>query len=64
MNHDLTLATPPGILDYLIVAISAVVLLVTLWLFLRAFGRRREDEAGHIKRRVLSDHVPRSEDEE
>jgi hypothetical protein len=59
MHHDLTPAAPPGILDYLIVAISVIVLIVALWLFIRGFVRRREKEADHIKRKVLVDHVPR-----
>jgi hypothetical protein len=63
MHHELTFAAPPGIVDYLIVAISVVILLVALWLFIRAFGHRREDEADHIKRRILSDRNPRPGDE-
>ncbi len=59
MHHDLTPAAPPGILDYLIVAISVIVLIVALWLFIRGFVRRGEKEADHIKRKVLVDHVPR-----
>lgn len=59
MHHDLTPAAPPGILDYLIVVFSIIVLLVALWLFIRGFVRRRETEADHIKRKVLVDHVLR-----
>ncbi len=59
MHHDMTPAAPPGILDYLIVAISIIVLLVALRLFIRGFIRRGETEADHIKRKVLDDHVPR-----
>jgi hypothetical protein len=63
MHHELAFAAPPGVVDYLIVAISVVVLVVALWLFIRAFGHSREDEANHIKRRILSDQDPRPGDE-
>ncbi len=58
MHHDMT-STPPGILDYLIVAISVIILLVALWLFIRGFARPGEKNPDHIKRKVLDDHVPR-----
>ncbi len=58
MQHDMT-AAPPGILDYLIVAASVIVLLVAIWLFIRGFVRPGEKDAGHIKRKILDDHVPR-----
>ncbi len=58
MHHNMT-AAPPGILDYLIVAVSVIILLVALGLFIRGFVRPGEKEPGHIKRKVLDDHVPR-----
>ena len=64
MHHNMTPATPPGIIDYLIVAISVIVLLVALWLFIRGFARRGEEEADHIKRKVLADHAARPGREE
>jgi hypothetical protein len=64
MHHDLTPAVPPGILDYLIVAISVVVLVVALWLFIRGFVHRGEKEPDHIKRKILVDHVPPPGDKE
>ena len=64
MHHDLTPAVPPGILDYLIVAISVIVLVVALWLFIRGFVRCGEKDPDHIKRKILIDHVPRPGDEE
>jgi hypothetical protein len=64
MHHDLTSAVPPGILDYLIVAISVVVLLVALWLFIRGFVCRGEKDPNHIKRKILVDHVQHPGDEE
>jgi len=60
----LTPPAPPGILDYLIVAISVAILVVALWLFIRGFVRRGEKEDGHIKRKILADHAPRPGDEE
>ncbi len=57
MHHEITTA-PPGILDYLIVAGSVIVFLVALGLFIRGFVRPGEKEPGHIKRKVLDDHVP------
>jgi hypothetical protein len=64
MHHDLTPAVPPGILDYLIVAISVVVLVVALWLFIQGFVRCGEKEPDHIKRKILVDHVSPPGDEE
>jgi len=64
MHHDMTPAAPPGIIDYLIVAISVIVLLVAFWLFIRGFVRRREKDADHIKRKVLADHAARPRREE
>ncbi len=58
MHHNMT-AAPPGILDYLIVAVSVIILLVAIGLFIRGFARPGERDPGHIKRKVLDDHVPR-----
>jgi hypothetical protein len=60
----MTAATPPGTLDYLIVAAAVIVLLVSLWLFIRGFLHPGEKEANHIKRKILDDHVPPPGEEE
>ncbi len=59
MHRDGMPIAPPGFWDYVIVAISIVVLLVALWLFLRSFLRPGEEEPDHIKRKVLEDHLRR-----
>ncbi len=59
MHHGMTAAAPPGILDYLIVVASVIILLVALGLFIRGFVRPGEKDPDHIKRKVLDDHVPR-----
>lgn len=62
MHHNLA-AVPPGILDYIIVTISVIVLLVASWVFIRRIVKPGEDDAGHIKRRILDDDAGRPGDD-
>jgi uncharacterized membrane protein len=55
-SHDHT-AAPGGIGDFVIVAISIIVVLVVLFLCLKYFLVPKEREDTHIKRRILDDNV-------
>jgi|GEM_PF-5949521 len=48
-------ATPTGALDYLVVAISVVVVVISFGLLVRYFLRPEQPEQEHIKNRILDD---------
>ena len=55
-SHDHT-AAPEGIGDLIIVAISLIAVVLTLFLCIKYFLVPREKEDTHIKRRILDDNV-------
>jgi hypothetical protein len=55
-SHDHT-ATPGGIGDLIIVAISVIAVVLALFLCVKYFIVPREREDTHIKRRILNDNV-------
>jgi len=55
-SHDHT-ATPTGIGDLIIVAISVIAVVLALFLCIKYFIAPREREDTHIKRRILDDNV-------
>ena len=50
-------ATPTGPWDYVLVIVSIVVVLVSLYLCLKYFLCPKETEEDHIKKRILADDV-------
>jgi hypothetical protein len=55
-------ATPAGIWDYIIVIISGITVLVSLYLCIKYFLRPEEKEDDHIKRRILNDDIVMNQD--
>lgn len=55
-SHDHT-ASPEGIADVIIVAISVIVVALVLFLCVRYLLVPKEKEETHIKRRILDDNV-------
>jgi hypothetical protein len=55
---DMGTGMPRGLLDYIIVAISVGVVLLSLYLCVRYFFRPKENEDDHIKKTVLDDEIP------
>ncbi len=52
-------SAPRGFFDYVVVAFSVGVLLVTLYLCIKYFFYPRETEDDHIKKKILDDEVRR-----
>lgn len=49
-------ATPVGVFDYLVVAVSVIVVLVAFGLLVKYFLRPEGPDNEHIKTRILKDH--------
>lgn len=49
------LASPQGIPDYIIVAVSVLVVIVSLFLLIKYFVQPKEKDENHIKRVILKD---------
>jgi hypothetical protein len=55
--HGRTLA-PAGIWDHIIVLVSVIVVLISLYLCIRFFLLPKEKDGKHIKHRILNDDIP------
>lgn len=51
------MAAPTGIWDHMIVLASVVLVLIAVYLCIRFFLSPSEEDRGHIKHRILNDHV-------
>jgi len=55
-------ATPAGIWDYLVVIVSVIAVLVSLYLCIKYFCHQKEEAEDHIKKRILDDRIATDRD--
>ncbi len=49
------IASPQGAPDYIIVAVSVLIVLISLFLLIKFFVQPKENDENHIKRKILKD---------